>query len=516
MGAPDDDDFFSALVHELDLFDPSEFGAAEPRHVEEAIATRRLLLERTIVPLVRDDIVRGVGPDMLQTWIEALDAITVRVVRSASWSATTFADDGRYLVLVDDATLHTIYLLAKLAVLPEAATEWNVALRRYLRVYFAGYQLTGRLARPGARIVVDPDLADAAMSLTEEAERFLITHELAHVVRGHLPDDGAVRELATSRMQEIEADSSALLMSLSPGLGLTGTDRIRRAAGGRLLIAAAGLVESAYRVLHSPTHPAAAERLAWYDGQLEVVMGARVSLPRHVETLIADAAGRQLRRPYDRSLREEFAACPFLELDDSVSEHDWRVLDHVEEFDRRLDRAVPLLLVETMQALDHAALEQQPQAIQRYWHGVAKRQVEYLHERPDLISRARDQAPELDWEEAHEDDVAMTARTLYFAHAGAHELPRLMTTAARKIATAREAQGLADRTDDLDWRGVTYRELQLALDEILPEASVLAVAATIRSVLRNPDHERLLAITRAMGEDAGSSPEDSGPGQSPG
>ncbi len=187
--------FFDDLSRRADEFDATRArdawtqgarargSAVSEADLDALAANRQHSLHDNVVPRLRVRAMQLPEGENRDQWLDAIDATEFVSVNSGSWSAMTYRDGDRFLVMVDGGTLQAISLLSTAAVVVLRSGESQVAaLRRYLRWFFASYALTGRLAGVPAQLrLVNGEVASVEQ-VGLRAVEFLLAHELAHVV----------------------------------------------------------------------------------------------------------------------------------------------------------------------------------------------------------------------------------------------------------------------------------------------------------------------------------------------
>ncbi|MBB5868496.1 hypothetical protein F4553_001875 [Allocatelliglobosispora scoriae] len=160
-----------------------------------------------------------------------LENMIVRVLDVADLNALSWlCDDGSSLIVVNDALITLLYdvarILAARSRLGDAVTDCDLthdAAARHLRDAF---EWLVQIGSPGIQgFAIRDDTAHLAGALAAHAERFLVAHEVAHVLLGHhgcgrtrglLVELGITDEDEQFNLQEeeLEADGTGLALML--------------------------------------------------------------------------------------------------------------------------------------------------------------------------------------------------------------------------------------------------------------------------------------------------------------
>jgi hypothetical protein len=160
-------------------------------------------------------------------WTAARFPVRTLVDGEASASFRSF-DDGSHLVLVSRALQENLICLANVLTYFDVSTAVSrLTLRRrkreremrestsrvtaILRYLLLGQRMTG--SAPAAPARFDDRSADIARTMAAGAVRFVIAHEIAHIVHGHqtvpLEPEAPDGPVTVSQMQELQADGWA-------------------------------------------------------------------------------------------------------------------------------------------------------------------------------------------------------------------------------------------------------------------------------------------------------------------
>ncbi|WP_315094084.1 hypothetical protein [uncultured Cellulomonas sp.] len=428
-------------------------------------------------------------------------------VPSGKWSAMTVRTPGSFLIAIDDGIPATLYFLAKLMIvrwivrqegddedadLESAGREIPIEiLARLARCYFGSGQVADSFVLPTPVWVTERQL-DIALGATLHAERFMVHHEVQHILQGHLDADSPSPTDTSSRLQaeqEIEADAGATACTLARFIGhpLEENEQfelVKALCGIRLAFEAQGLVENTYFPARPISHPSPADR---YQSIKQVAL--ETWIPERLLTMADDLTGTLVeiadlcrsQEPYPRPkqpLRDALRQFPhFPDNDDSTH---WEFVDEVEEIARVLRLSIPQHLA----ALDRSAggntFDAQDATTQRAVVTATSEAHASVFEDPGARATIR-QFGDRDPSDLNR-SLHHYARLRFDSTWGARLLPRLLRPALKSV---RAAIGTGS--------GVSALQLTRWVQMSVPDEAVLPGVALLQRLLRDPQAEKIIA-----------------------